>query len=65
MIQGAGQLVVAAHQGIGVDMDIHILELGQRGIGHGMQGFTGGIRYQVNVKFMIHRTVPKIPLCWV
>jgi hypothetical protein len=44
-----------------MDHHLDIFELGQGGIGHGMQGLAGGIRHQVNVKFMIHSSVRNCP----
>jgi hypothetical protein len=38
--------------------DIDILELRQGRIGHSVQGLAGGVRHQMDVKFMIHRTYP-------
>ena len=45
-------------------MHIHILELGERGIGHGVEGFAGGVRDQVNVKFVIHRSIRNWAAAW-
>ena len=58
MIQRPGELGFRPHQGIGMHHDIDIIELGQGGIGHGMQGFAGGVRNQMDMKFMIHRSYP-------
>ena len=60
MIQGAGQLCLGPYKGIGMDHDIDIVELCQGRIGHGMQGFAGGIRNQMDMKLMIHRSYPTL-----
>ena len=57
MIQRPTQLMLAAHQGIGMNLDIDILELGEGGVDHGVEGFAGRIRNQVNMEFLIHKTV--------
>ena len=56
MIQGAVELMFAAHQGIGMDLHIHAFELGQRGIGHGVEGLAGGVRDQMNMEFLLHKS---------
>ena len=61
MIDGALQLMLASHQGIGMDLDIHAFELGQRRIGDGVQGFTGGVRHQMDMKFLLHKLFPIAP----
>ena len=55
MIQRARQLVLAAHQGIEMNLNIHILELRQGGIGQGIEGLAGRVRDQVNMKFFLHK----------
>jgi hypothetical protein len=40
--------------------DFHIFELGQRRIRHGIEGFASGIRNQMDMKFVIHRSYPQL-----
>ena len=47
--------VLAAHQGIKVELDINILELRQGGVGQRVEGLTGRVRNQVDMKFFLHR----------
>jgi hypothetical protein len=64
MVQSPGELGLRPHQGIGMDHHLDIIELSQSRIGHGVQGFAGGIRNQMDVKFMIHRSYPTCrPAC--
>ena len=44
-----------------MDLDIDIFELGQRRIGHGVQGLAGGVRHQMDMKFLIHKLFPIAP----
>ena len=51
----------AAHQGVGMNLNIDALELGQRGIDDGIQGFAGGVRHQMDMKFLLHKLFPIAP----
>ena len=66
MIHRALKLVVAPHQGIGMDLDIDAFELGQRRVDDGVQGLAGGIRDKMNMEFLTHRRPNRstiYPLC--
>ena len=53
--------MLAAHQGIGMDLDIDAFELGQRRIDDGVQGLAGGVRDQMDMKFLLHKLFPIAP----
>jgi hypothetical protein len=44
MVQGAVQLRLRPHQGVGMDHDIHILELRQAALAMAFKGLAGGVR---------------------
>ena len=52
------KLTRAAHQRIGMLLNVEAFKLGKRSLGYGMEGLAGRIRNKMEMKYFTHRFAP-------